>query len=137
MEQNMDQTMTQNPATGERTFTQDEVNRIVGERLAKEKAKQDAAFAEREQELARREALFDLRDQLKDMGLPDELLPVLNVQDKEALNKALEALKKHIDDQANEHKQYKVYMPNRLQEGTNHEYGTESELRRAMLHHEE
>lgn len=113
----MDQNTNQNPATGERTFTQDDVNRIVGERLATEKRKQDAAFAEREQKLARREALYDLRDQLKDMGLPDELLPVLNAQDKEALNKALEALKNYIDEKATEHNEYKVLEPNRLRTG--------------------
>jgi len=133
MEQNMNQTMNQNPAAGERTFSQDDVNRIVGERLATEKRKQDAAFAEREQELARREALYDLRDQLKDMGLPDELLPVLNVQDKEALKKALEALKKHIDDQATAKQEYKVYQPNLLRTGTAPEAESpDRKLREAM-----
>ena len=128
----MDQNTTQNPATGERTFTQEDVNRIVGERLAKEKIKQDAAFAEREQELARREALYDLRDQLKDMGLPSELLPVLNAQDKEALNKALEALKNYIDDKATDHKEYKVLEPNKLRTGCHDIDPTATELRKAM-----
>ena len=129
----MDQNTNQNPATGERTFTQDEVNRIVGERLAKEKTKADAAFAEREQELARREALYDLRDQLKDMGLPDELLPVLNAQDKPALTKALEALKNYIDEKANDHKQYKVLEPNQLRTGITPEAESpDRDLRKAM-----
>lgn len=137
---NSNQTMNNNPATGEKTFTQEQVNAIIGERLAKEKTKADAAlaereqqFAEREKQLANREALFDLKDQLKEMGLPAELLPVLNVSDKKALDTALEALKTYIDEQTTlERKGWKV-LPNKLPEG---EYDTEepinSKLRKAM-----
>lgn len=96
----MDQNTNQNPNAGEKTFTQEQVNAIVSERLAKERTKGETAFAEREQQfaererqLANREALLDLKEQLKDMGLPAELLPVLNVQDKDALKAALDALK--------------------------------------------
>lgn len=141
----MEQNTNNNPAAGERTFTQEEVNRIVGERLAKEKSKGEASFAEREQqfaererELARREALADMKDQLKEMGLPQELLPVLNVQDKEALNTALEALKAHIEKEKNDNSQYKVYEPLKLPTGDLGHYGesTDYQIRKAMLHHE-
>ena len=98
--------MNNNPATGERTFTQEQVNAIVSERLNKEKQKGESAlaerekqFAEREKQLANREALIDLKDKLKEKGLPAELLPVLNVQDKEALNAALDALDGYIERQ--------------------------------------
>ena len=136
----MDQnTMNNNPETGERTFTQDDVNRIVGERLSKEKAKADAAlaekeqqFAERERQLANREALVDLKDQLKEMGLPGELLPVLNVQDKEALKTALDALKSYIDTQIANRKGYKV-IENRLRTGSfDTDDGINTQLRKAM-----
>lgn len=132
---NNNQSMNNNPDTGAKTFTQEDVNRIVSERLAKEKNKGDAAFAEREREfaererqLANREALFDLKDQLKEMGLPNELLTVLNVQDKEALNKALDALKSYIDDN-NKHKvqENKLQMADRdLEDSLN------SQIRKAM-----
>lgn len=131
-------TMNNNPANGERTFTQEEVNRIIGERLSKEKAKGDAALAEREQQfaerekaLANREALYDLRDQLKDMGLPAELLPVLNVQDKAALKTALDALKEYTD-------KYKSVKPNRtyeerkLPQGDDRGVNPDHEIRKAM-----
>ena len=133
----MDQnTMNNNPANGERTFTQEEVNRIVSKRLNKEKTKGDAALAEREQQfaerekaLANREALFDLKDQLKEMGLPKELLPVLNVQDKEALKTALDALKEYID----EKKPKRHYIENKLPEGIGyHEPNPDREFRKAM-----
>ena len=61
MEDNNNINQNANPAadqgTGEKTFTQEDVNRIVGERLAKEKAKNsgEADLAKREQELAQRE----------------------------------------------------------------------------------
>ena len=137
----MDQnTMNNNPENGERTFTQDDVNRIVGERLSKEKAKADAAFAEkehqfaeRERQLANREALVDLKDQLKEMGLPGELLPVLNVQDKAALKTALEALKAFVEDKAKDHKEYKVLEPNVLRTGTHDTADSmQVKLRKAM-----
>ena len=129
-------TMNNNPANGERTFTQEEVNRIVSERLNKEKNKGDAALAEREQQfaerekaLANREALFELKDQLKEMGLPKELLPVLNVQDKEALKTALDALKEYID----EKKPKRHYIENKLPEGIGyHDPNPDREFRKAM-----
>lgn len=140
MDQNINnnQTMNNNPNIGEKTFTQEQVNAIIGERLAKEKARADAVlvereqqFAERERQLANREALFDLKDQLKEMGLPAELLPVLNVKDKAALNTALEALKSYVDEKNKP--QYKVYEPNVLQHGDyDKNYGITQNLRKAM-----
>jgi len=137
----MDQnTMNNNPANGERTFTQEEVNRIVSERLNKEKTKGDAAFAEREQQfaerekaLANREALIDLKDQLKEYGLPNELLPVLNVQDKEALKAALDALKRLVDRNEEKEKPYKVIDVNRLPRGTGeYDMKPDRDIRKAM-----
>lgn len=120
----MENNQNTNPANGERTFTQEDVNRIVGERLAKEKARGDAASAEREQQLAEREkqlanreALIELKDKLKEMGLPAELLPVLNVQDNGALDKALEALKTYCDERSKDNAEYKVWEPLALRKG--------------------
>lgn len=134
MEQN---TNTNNQATGERTFTQEEVNRIVSERLNKEKNKGEAAFAEREQlfaerekQLANREALADLRDQLKEMGLPDALLPVLNVQDKDALKTALDALQTYVNRKIEKEKPYKV-LENKLPEQSERDT-TDADIRKAM-----
>ena len=136
MEQNNNnQPMNTNPDTGAKTFTQEQVNAIIGERLAKEKTKADAAFAEREQQfaerekqLANREALFDLKDQLKEMGLPAELLPVLNLSDKKALNTALDALKNYVSD-----RKKRIVLPQMLPTG-NHDYEDpiDSKLRKAM-----
>ena len=136
----MDNNQNTNPANGERTFTQEDVNRIVGERLAKEKAKGDAASAEREQQLAEREkqlanreALIELKDKLKEMGLPAELLPVLNVQDKGALDKALEALDVYINEKSKDNAQYQVWEPLSLRKGeTDTQNSPDQQLRKAM-----
>ena len=80
--------------TGERTFTQDDVNRIVQDRLAKEKAKNsgEADLAKREQELAQREFRLNSRQKLIDKGYPETLLDALNCSSEEAFNKALETI---------------------------------------------
>ena len=67
-------TTTSNPETGEKTFTQEQVNAIIGERLAKEKTRADTALAEREQQIAQRELLLEAKEKMNEMGLPVELL---------------------------------------------------------------
>ena len=132
----MENNMNSNPANGERTFTQEQVNAIVSERLAKEKQKGENAFAEREQQfaerekaLANREALIDLKDQLKEKGLPAELLPVLNVQDKEALQTALDALDDYIERQKEKNPK-RIYQELKLPEERDH--AAAPDLRKAM-----
>lgn len=54
------------PQGGAKLFTQDDVNRIVSERLAREKAKAEpTAIDERENNLKAREARLDCRDYLE------------------------------------------------------------------------
>lgn len=97
----MDETKTmnnQNPdGAGEKTFSQEDVNRIVGERLAKERAKGEAALAEKEQQLAQRELLLTAKEKLTENGLPVELVDALNVSSPEALEKALSTVKTVLD----------------------------------------
>lgn len=97
----MDETKTmnnQNPdVAGEKTFSQEDVNRIVGERLAKERAKGEAALAEKEQQLAQRELLLTAKEKLTENGLPVELVDALNVSSPEALEKALSIVKTVMD----------------------------------------
>ena len=93
----MDQnTNTNTGGTVEKTFTQEQVNAIVGERLAKEKAKADAALADREKQLAKREAMFAAKEKITAMGLPLELLEALDYSDDAALDKALNAVQQAI-----------------------------------------
>lgn len=97
MDEQMNQNKNQNadPAagqgTGEKTFTQDDVNRIVQERLAKEKAKSsgEADFAKREQELAQRELHMTARELLSNKDLPVQLFDALNCTDEETMKKSI------------------------------------------------
>ena len=78
--------------TGEKTFTQDDVNRIVSDRLAKDRAKSSEEITKREQELLQREFRLNSRQKLIDKGYPESLLDALNCSSEEAFDKALETI---------------------------------------------
>lgn len=94
------QTQTQQDPTpgakGGRTFTQDDVNRIVSERLAHEREKLQASAkdTEREKALAAREARLDCREYLDTQGYPAALLDVLDSSDTDKFKAAVEKLVK-------------------------------------------
>lgn len=98
MAEQMNQNQNADPAagqgTGEKTFTQEDGNRIVQERLAKEKAKNsgEADFTKREQELAQRELHMSAKEMLSEKGLPVQLFDALNCTDKEALEKSISTI---------------------------------------------
>jgi len=87
-----------NPVEGQnqegRTFTQDDVNRIVGERLAKEKAKYEQMLQQKEQELNRRELTLKAKELLSSKGLPLDLLEAINYSDEETLSKSISIIEK-------------------------------------------
>jgi len=89
-----------NPTEGQnqegKSFTQDDVNRIVGERLAKEKTKSDQAFQQKEQELNKRELSLKAKELLSSKGLPLDILEALNYSDEESLNKSIGIIEKQI-----------------------------------------
>lgn len=123
----------QNPdGAGAKTFSQDDVNRIVGERLAKEKAKGEAALAEREQQLAQRELLLTAKEKLTENGLPVELVDALNVSSPEALEKALSIVKTVMDKHKAEARPIKISGA-KPAESLSHTKNTgDSSLRKAM-----
>ncbi len=99
--------------TSGRTFTQDDVNRIVQDRLQKERAKVDAdrekqyadrekQYADREAELARREFVLEARKELSDRGLPEDLIDALNMSDKETFKNSLGIIEKYMKDSTEE-----------------------------------
>ena len=108
----MDETKTmnnQNPdGIGEKTFTQEQVNQIISDRLARDRAKGVAALAEREQQLAQRELLLTAREKLTENGLPVELVDALNVSSPEALEKALSTVKTVLDKYKSEARPIKI-----------------------------
>lgn len=124
----------QNPdGAGETTFTQEQVNKIVSDRLAREKVKSEAALAEREQQLAQRELLLTAKEKLTDAGLPVELLNALNVSSPEAIEKAITTLKGVIDKiKAEAPKPFTIHGAKPAEAGRRPEVGADSRLRKAM-----
>lgn len=89
---------------GEKMFTQEEVNRIVAERLARERAKgQPSAPDQREQELTQREAALECRDflehenQVRGMNYPPELVHLLGARPLPEFKDALHEFEKIYD----------------------------------------
>lgn len=77
-----------------KTFTQEEVNRIVQERLARAKAA--AGPGDKELELQQRENAVYIRERAAEMGLPDELCDSLKGLDKETADKCIQIVAPYI-----------------------------------------
>lgn len=74
----------------EKLFTQDDVNRIVGERLARAKTAQEPDAREAEYK-ARENALY-VREQIAEYGLPKELAEEFKGLDKETIDKCMKII---------------------------------------------
>lgn len=96
----MDNEHNTNPVEGQQTevksFTQEDVNKIVGERLAKEKTKLEQTLTQREQELNKRELDFRAKELLTEKELPLEILGALNYSDEDSLIKSISIIEKQI-----------------------------------------
>lgn len=84
-----------NGGPGGKVFTQEEVNKIVSDRLAREREK-PPKDDEREQALKAREARLDCRDYLDSKKYPAALLDVLDSSDVEKFKTAADALAKQF-----------------------------------------
>lgn len=82
---------------GTKTFTQEEVNRIVQERLARVKAEPSGKEEElnnREKELNARELKLTAKETFSEKGLPAELLDILDYSDETKMNEHIGILEK-------------------------------------------
>ena len=77
----------------ERTFSQDEVNRIVADRLKAERSKIMKEAEQRAAELDRRESLLAAKADWAKRGLPADLLDSIDISNPDALAAAERALK--------------------------------------------
>lgn len=76
----------------QKTFTQDDVNRIVGERLSKDRSRNEADFVKRENDLKQRELAMTAREMLAEKGLPKDLADILRYSDEETLKTAIDKI---------------------------------------------
>lgn len=90
-----DQANTQEP--GERTFTQDEINRIISRRVAEERAKADAVLAQREAEIVQREYEYHVQTVIKEKKLPLRLLDALKGGDKATFDASVAIIEELLD----------------------------------------
>ena len=98
-------------STEGKTFTQDDVNRIVQERLAKEKGKTSSneEFDKRTAELEKRTAELEAKENrlnavtaLRDAGYPDELADVIKCSNADELKSSIELIDKIIKERTPE-----------------------------------
>lgn len=93
-----------NKGGGERLFTQEEVNHIVRDRLAKDRAKRAPAepteAEKREAALTARESRLSCREHLLDNGLPSSLLDAFDTSDVEKFKNAVDVVSGLIAERA-------------------------------------
>ena len=78
----------------ERTFTQDDVNRIVQERLAKERGKNEPTPEQiREKELAARESAMTCKEYIAEQNYPKGLLELFDTADHEQFKQKVDKMK--------------------------------------------
>lgn len=89
------ETQTEDNNNQVKTFTQEEVNKIVQERLAREKGKNpNDEIEEREKNLISRELKVEAYESIDEMGLPKDVLELLDYSNKDNFDKSLELVKK-------------------------------------------
>lgn len=78
----------------QKTFTQEEVNNIVQERLARERAKSEPSPAEvREKDLAARESAMTCKEYIAEKNYPKELLELFDTADHEQFKQKVDKMK--------------------------------------------
>ena len=116
----------------QKTFTQDDVNRIVQDRLAKDRAKASEEMSKKEQELAQREFRLNSRQKLIDRGYSESLLDALNCSSEEAFNKALDIIDSLIKERTPDNSEPVQRITSRVVNNGNTVTRQEDSIRKAM-----
>ena len=86
-----------NTLSKERVFTQDDVNRIVSERLTKERNKLSQEYAFKNAELEQRKLDIEIEKELKDNNIPLELKEILKGDDIDTVKKKISIFKDELN----------------------------------------
>ena len=116
----------------QKTFTQDDVNRIVQDRLAKDRAKASEEMSKKEKELAQREFRLNSRQKLIDRGYSESLLDALNCSSEEAFNKALDIIDSLIKERTPDNSKPVQRITSRVVNNGNTATRQEDSIRKAM-----
>ena len=76
----------------DKALTQEEVNTIIQDRLAKEKAKFDKQISDMQENIKRREERLEAREKLQEKGLPAELIDLVKLDSDETFKSSLDIL---------------------------------------------
>ena len=76
----------------DKAFTQEEVNTIIQDRLAKEKVKFDKQISDMQEDIKRREKRLEAREKLQEKGLPAELIDLVKLDSDETFKSSLDIL---------------------------------------------
>lgn len=101
----------------QKTFTQEQVNAIVSDRLARDRQKQSEEMSKKEQELAQREFRLNSRQKLIDRGYSESLMDALNCSSEEAFNKALDIIDSLIKERTPVKEEPKITITPRITGG--------------------
>lgn len=91
-EGNTQQTEGTSSSQEEKKFTQEDVNRIVQERLTRERGRAGQTLEDREKELARRESRMTCAERLSEKGYSKDLLDILDTSDADKFMENVAAL---------------------------------------------
>ena len=83
-----------------KTFTQEEVNQIVQDRLAKEKARYDKILADKDAEHTKQMRKHTAKEELHKRGIPAELIDLVRLDDDESCNQSLALLERNYKPKA-------------------------------------
>lgn len=96
--------MNNNNENIEKMFTQSDVNRIIGERLSRDKFKSNDELDKRESELTERELKFTAKQLLAEKGLSTEFAEILKLTDEKSVIEAIDLIEKLVGVKKNDNK---------------------------------
>lgn len=115
----------------EKIFTQADVNRIISERLSRDKLKNSDELVKREEALVARELEFYAKQLLAEKGLPVELAEILKLEDENSVAVAVDTLAKLIGVK-NKENNFRVMNEKKLPVGNYRDDDNYGQLRRAF-----
>ena len=101
----------------EKTFTQEQLNAIVGKRLSEQKQQQEADLTKKTDELNKREMAIRAKELLSEKRLPKELAEVLRYDNEDELVKAINILDSAREQHSVDDGEYKRMDDGRLPKG--------------------
>lgn len=126
--QNEDNTKNTEP----KTFTQEEVNKMMADRVARVKADKEQEYTAKLAELEKKEFKMQAAEVLRSKGMPDTLLEAVNCSDMDTFKKSVDIIDKYVNEVRNKPVKLKGTVPGYTpKQGIGYD-DTDIEIRRKM-----